>query len=77
MATSRASNQPAGGNVALKTDANQRTEGEDKEELGEGKIFVCLLIIILALQNLQKFMSLFLIQQKVYTDNWEGWTEAN
>ncbi|XP_078110392.1 uncharacterized protein rbbp8l isoform X3 [Sander vitreus] len=26
MATSRASNQPAGGNVALKTEANQRTE---------------------------------------------------
>lgn len=47
MAAGRAGNQPADGDVAVKTEEDQATEGEDEEEL-EVKKF-CLLISVLSI----------------------------
>lgn len=44
-ASSRANNKPADGNVAMKTEGDQRTEGEEEEDL-RGEAF-CLLLEIL------------------------------
>lgn len=72
MAAGRAGNQPADGDVAVKTEEDQAADGEDEEELEVKKLG-----LLISMLSIYEFMiRFFFIKQKLTTDNGEAWSEV-